>query len=64
DLGVVGASWQIAGTGDFNGDGHSDILWRNSNGDTELWNSNGSGGFAGQDLGVVGTSWSVHKIFA
>jgi hypothetical protein len=35
-----------------------------SNGDTELWNPNGSGGFVGQDLGIVGTSWSVQKIFA
>ena len=31
------------------------ILWRNSNGDVELWNANGSGGFTGQDLGVVGS---------
>ena len=59
DLGVVGNSWQIAGTGDFNGDGHSDILWRNTNGDADLWNSNGSGGFTGEDLGVVGNSWQI-----
>ena len=26
----VPTAWQVAGTGDFNGDGHSDILWRNS----------------------------------
>ena len=44
-------SWQIAGVGDFNGDGKSDILWRNTNGDAYLWNSNGSGGFSVQDLG-------------
>ena len=33
---VVGAnpgpSWQIVGTGDFNGDGDADILWQNTNG--------------------------------
>ena len=63
DLGVVPTSWQIAGTGDFNGDGE-DILWRNANGDTALWNANGSGGFTYHDLGVVGTNWSVHKILA
>jgi hypothetical protein len=61
---VVGTSWQIAGTGDFTGNGQSGILWRNANGDTELWNPNGSGGFVGEDLGVVGGGWSVHKIFA
>ena len=64
DLGVVPTSWQIAGTGDFSGNGQSGILWRNSNGDTELWNPNGAGGFTGEDLGVVPSSWSVHKIFA
>jgi V8-like Glu-specific endopeptidase len=37
----------------------NNILWRNSNGDVELWNSNGSGGFAGQDLGVVDPSWQI-----
>ena len=59
DLGVVSTSWQIAGTGDFNGSGEAGILWRNTNGDTELWNSNGSGGFVGQNLGVVSTSWQI-----
>ena len=59
DLGVVGTSWQIAGTGDFTGKGEDSILWRNTNGDTELWNPNGAGGFAGQDLGVVPTSWQI-----
>ena len=27
-----GSSWHIIGTGDFNGDGKSDILWQNTNG--------------------------------
>ena len=46
NLGSVNSSSQIAGTGDFSGDGADDILWRSStNGDVELWNSNGSGGF-------------------
>jgi hypothetical protein len=26
---ISDTSWQIAGTGDFNGDGKVDILWRN-----------------------------------
>ena len=59
DLGIVNNSWQIAGTGDFNGDGHADILWRNANGDVDLWNSNGNGGFTGQDLGIVSDSWQI-----
>ena len=59
DLGIVGASWQIEGTGNFNGSGEDGILWRNTNGDAYLWNSNGSGGFTGEDLGVVASSWQI-----
>ena len=44
---------------DFNGDGLSDIFWRNTNGDVEIWNSNGSSGFSGQELGIVGNSYQV-----
>jgi len=44
---------------DFNGDGNSDLIWRNSNGDASIWNSNGSGGFTGQDLGNVGNGWQI-----
>ena len=59
NIGAVNSSWQIGGTGDFNGSGEASILWRNPNGDTELWNSNGSGGFTYEDLGVVNTSWQI-----
>ena len=59
DLGVVDKSRSVAGVGDFNGDGQSDILWRNSNGDTEISNSNGVGGFTSQDLGVVDSSYKI-----
>ena len=30
NLGDVNSSWQIAGTGDFNGVGADGILWRNT----------------------------------
>jgi len=33
----VGLDWQIAGTGDFNGDSRSDILWRNQDGTVAIW---------------------------
>ncbi len=36
------ASWSVAGTGDFNGDGRSDLLWRNAAGALALWTLNGS----------------------
>ena len=37
-----GASWSVAGIGDFNGDGDADILWRNSSGSLAEWLMDGS----------------------
>ncbi len=36
------ASWKVVEIGDFNGDGSSDILWRNDNGSMSEWIMNGS----------------------
>lgn len=43
----------------FSGDGQSDVLWRNANGDVTLWNSSTSGAYSNQDLGVIGNDWQV-----
>ena len=52
DLGSRPAPWQVVGTGDFNGDGTSDILWRNSvTGQFDQWRM-AAGQWAGSiDLG-------------
>jgi Ca2+-binding RTX toxin-like protein len=39
--------WHVLGTGDFNGDGKFDILWRNDNGKVTDWLGNSNGGFKG-----------------
>ena len=59
---VVPTSWTIVGTGDFNGDGRDDILWRNSNGQLSDWLGNANGGFTPNDANAatsVPTNWSV-----
>jgi hypothetical protein len=33
----VSADWHVVGTGDFNGDGLTDILWRNDDGSITDW---------------------------
>src|SRR5437879_6116567 len=43
------ASWHVITTGDFNGDGHSDLLWQNDNGTPLIWTMNGANVVAGQD---------------
>lgn len=38
----VGNEWSVKGTGDFDGDGRSDILWQNNLGQTAIWLMNGA----------------------
>jgi hypothetical protein len=51
---------KVAGTGDFNGDGMSDILWRSTSGEVAIWLMNGTQLLSpGVDLGNVPTTWST-----
>jgi hypothetical protein len=45
----VSTAWQVAATGDYNGDGRDDILWRNANGAVSDWLGTASGGFTVND---------------
>ena len=59
---TVPTSWKMAGTGDFNGDGRTDILWRNNDGSLSDWLATPNGGFAANDANAftkVATSWHV-----
>ena len=41
-FGGAGTSWTISGTADFNGDGKTDVLWRNDTGSVAIWLMNGA----------------------
>jgi hypothetical protein len=59
-VGNVPTNWQIVGTGDFNGDGRSDILWRDSNsGGVAMWLMNGVTITSSSSVGNVPTNWQI-----
>ncbi|HKH28490.1 MAG TPA: hypothetical protein VKA61_09170, partial [Sphingomicrobium sp.] len=59
---VLPNSWQVVETGDYNGDGRDDILWRNSNGAFTNWLAQANGSFVSNDANAstsLTTAWHV-----
>jgi hypothetical protein len=59
---ISNPAWKIAGQGDFNADGRTDILWRNtSNGQTLVWFMNGVDytGFLAVTPTIADTNWDI-----
>ncbi|MFO1082467.1 MAG: VCBS repeat-containing protein [Reyranellaceae bacterium] len=60
-----GTSWQIAGTGDFNGDRQADLLWRGSSGEVGIWELDGTQLVAYAQVTragapvVLGSAWQI-----
>ena len=55
-----GPSWKAVGTGDFNDDGHSDILWQNAIGQAAIWEMNGTSIIGGGTVAPnPGPSWNA-----
>ena len=51
--------WTIAQTGDYNGDGISDLLWRDSSGNTAIWFMNGVTVASTAVVGNIPTVWML-----
>ena len=54
--------WTIVQTGDYNGDGHSDILWADRSGNLAIWFMFGSNIASTAGLGNIGTTWQVQTV--
>ena len=54
-IGNVPTIWSIVGTGDFDGDGKFDLLWRDTAGDTAIWFMNGAQVLSTASLGNIPT---------
>jgi hypothetical protein len=59
NFGAVSTSWSIVGQRDFDGDGKSDILWRDTAGDVAIWFMNGTQTPQSVGIGNVPTVWSI-----
>jgi hypothetical protein len=57
---VVPNSWHISDTGDFDGNGHADILWRNDNGAASIWdNADIGSAHIIANAGVIPDGWHI-----
>jgi hypothetical protein len=62
---VVGSApltWTISGTGDFNADLKSDVVWRGPNGEVAMWLLNGATLTAGPVVGGAPLTWTIQKM--
>jgi hypothetical protein len=61
DNGQLGAAWVFVQSAahDFNGDGKSDILWRDTSGNVAMWLMNGGAVSSGVSVATVPTTWSI-----
>ena len=46
-------------TGDLDGDGNGDILWRDTNGNGAIWFMNGGQVLSPAGLGIVPANWTI-----
>lgn len=57
---TIAPTWRIAGTGDFDGDGKSDVIWRDSaTGDTVMWLMDGATYKSSHYMITIPGSWAI-----
>jgi hypothetical protein len=63
-IGDVGPNWTVAETGDFNGDGKSDILWHDTSGNIAMWYMNGTAVSQSVRAGSTSLAWTIQGAHA
>jgi hypothetical protein len=63
-FGMVPTTYSIAQVGDYDGDGMSDLLWRDNLGNTSIWFMNGTSVASMADLGNIAPIWTVQSVNA
>ena len=53
------SGWTVAGIGDFDGDGKSDLLWRDAAGQIAIWEMDGANFLRGDTISFITADWSV-----
>jgi len=59
DLGVVPSTWSIAALGDFDNNGSTDLLWRDTSGNVGLWLMSGATVLSTSVIANVPTNWTI-----
>ena len=54
----ISGAFTAIGSGDFDGNGHADVVWRNGNGDLYVWLGSGTA-YTSQYVYQLTSGWSI-----
>ena len=58
----AGSGWEVVGTGDFDGDGHADLLWRSAGDAYGVWLMDGDTPRVASGIAGPGAGWEVAMV--